>query len=406
MPSLLERLIQSQAGMFGPPEPVLPTIPDFSAQPPAPAAPPVAAVPQQMRGPGSFGGPFGRLFAGGDDPRLGQAQNDAIRKQALIDAGLGLLAGSSSPIGKPSLMQALGNAAMFANQGAEARRGQALAQESAMQNAALRASVFRGLDLGDPEDRVTAVSRLLSAGFEDAAKIVNDMPEAATGGKFTIVKDANGSPWAMMQEGRGELLNLDGSRMQSPIPPEKIAGRNIQRVTVDRGGRPMIEAWDMDAVEHVGTIGKAPPNTLTLDQAPTPSQVKARMQANNLRNEFNVIAENLDAVPGLFDPRAWLPNALRDEDRRQFDAAISTFNSLVGRALSGVAIRPDEREQVRGQLEIMPADKNQPEVIADKLRRLQDWIAFVDAGAGGVEELPPVVEIAGVGGGNFFRRPR
>lgn len=61
--------------------------------------------------------------------------------------------------------------------------------------------------------------------------------------------------------------------------------------------------------------------------------------------------------------------------------------------MSGVAIRPDEREQVRRQLEIMPADKNQPEVIADKLRRLQDWIDFVDAGAGGVEVLPEPVSV-------------
>lgn len=67
------------------------------AAPPAPPAPPGAPVAPGGTGSGQggflgqLGGAMGQVFGGADDPRLSPAQNEAARKQAMIQAGLATL---------------------------------------------------------------------------------------------------------------------------------------------------------------------------------------------------------------------------------------------------------------------------------------------------------------------------
>jgi hypothetical protein len=202
-----------------------------------------ASAPGAMRAPikpgearksrGPFGGAIGRLLAGADDPNLSRAENDEIRRQAFIDAGLGLLAGSSSTEAVPGFTSAVGSGILFANERAAAgrsteRQENELEKQKALAEKQLRfrSAVLSNVDLSNPHAMQQAMLMVAATGDAAGLKALVDI-------SGTI------QPSQFIQGQRGQILHanpMTGDFTVVQAPEDMPVDRDIRALGADETG--------------------------------------------------------------------------------------------------------------------------------------------------------------------------
>lgn len=204
----------------------------------APQANPLSGIlsgPQAPQtGPGTAGGVFGRLFGGADDPNLTPEQNDAARRQALIQAGIATILSQRGGI------EAAAEGLAFGQQAGAASRANALAadelrraDDEQQRTAALRSNLLSTVDATDRGALAQATLILASQGdFEGVGQLV-DLAESLPSDQF-------------IQGQRGQLLHFNPttrSITEIQSPEDLPANRQLSQqgdvtrlVDLDTGG--------------------------------------------------------------------------------------------------------------------------------------------------------------------------
>lgn len=189
----------------------------------APKAPPVqqlqhqtlpvaSQAPQNATG-GGVGGAMGSIFGGMDDPRLTPEQNAEARRQAMLQAGLAILASPESGL------RAIAEGGLFGQQaGAQAREVQyGRTQQERIQNA-----------LNDPEilALLTPGQRKLAAMLppEDVTKLIASVVMAGPGETKNI-----GDPGDWIQGPDGSIMQLGGAT------PDAMSDAAMKTALVENG---------------------------------------------------------------------------------------------------------------------------------------------------------------------------
>lgn len=117
-----------------------------------------------------------RLFGGAPNPMLEQAQQEEAQKQAMMIAGLQMLAGSSTQEGAraPGLMQILAGGALAGQQAGDVLQEQAYMQQQEMQKQQLREQIFNAVGSGEvtrPQLEQMLVALLRAQDYEGARSL-------------------------------------------------------------------------------------------------------------------------------------------------------------------------------------------------------------------------------------------
>lgn len=217
----------AQAGLLQ--GPIAPTVTVPAGAPAASAGPDTSAPASQ--GDGSF---LQKLIAGGNDPNLSPAENERIKRQALLVGGLSALAGlGARDAGIPGLARAVLTGQQYA---AGAKQEAEVAAKEANRER-LRAEILSQGDLSTQAGRVSTVRSLLAAGFGDeAGKIIDVM------GQFE-------APQVLESGDTFKLLSKDGEITDSGLPiPAAPNGTDFQQigdrlVLVDKQTGDEIKSW-------------------------------------------------------------------------------------------------------------------------------------------------------------------
>lgn len=250
MATLLDLLQAGRQGAFGPPTSGLAALVANNAaraQGAQSGSPGLSAPPQQpQQGQGGFGGFLSKLFAGPNDPNLSAEQNAAINKDALTQAGLGMLASSSGFDHTPTLGQAVAAGGSVGRGAAGFARDRALQELAAQQAAAdqdrlegFRADVLSQVDPGDRGMVNQAMTLLLANSDIEGVKSLVDISGAIP--ESQIVQQAGGGI-LHYNPNTEELTTL----REPPEPPKDTQLSTQGDVTrlVDKQTGDVIAEWD------------------------------------------------------------------------------------------------------------------------------------------------------------------
>lgn len=256
---------------------------------PVPVRQPVRLSTQRVPDPGASvpdvdteqgeGGFFHRLFGGGNDPNLSPEENERIRRQSLLMAGLRTLqAGGEGQTGLGQIATGILTGQQFAAR-AKAQAGEAaqLAEREEM-----RAGILASADLSSQTGRVAAVRSLLAAGFGDeAGRIIDvmgeyDAPQLLEAGEQYRVFDPND-------------LSITDTGVEIPAAPPDTAFQQVgdNLVLIDKVSGEEIKSWSnpdrLSSSELSGLASDALKNT------------------TSLRKEFQGLTDNAQKAIALAD---------------------------------------------------------------------------------------------------------
>lgn len=326
MASLLDFIIQNrmpQGGLLGqnqtPPE--ANPLAALSAAGPSPSAPPSGG------GGGINGDAISRLFAGGTDPSLSQEENDSIKRQAILMAGLGTLASDPSKGTAGRLAEGIATGQMVSEQAreraAEARERTAEARRKIMIGDALTGEE-PGIARADAE---RALQFAIASGDNDAAKNIIDvlgtLPED-TRHKPETVKLADGTVAIFDPNDR---LFYDASGQEITELPEDAADEDDRLQFTDNlvdpaTGEPVAGVINLDRGTFTHVDGVVPADSMETQDL-GPDQIETAEQATLMRKNF-------DVMKAYWEENQSIPSAI---DLKRFESDGTLFAASGGRDL-------------------------------------------------------------------------
>lgn len=382
--------------------------PDVAQQPTrlptTPAAPSGNAQAPAPQGEGSF---LQRLVAGGNDPALSPAENERIRKLALLQGGIATLAAGGQ--GQTGLAQIATGLATGQAAASQAKQQTIEAAERA-KKIEIRARI--GELFGSGEDGVKradaerALQFALASGDLDTAKAITDfvktLPEDSQPFKSETVTLADGTI-AVFDPNERAFFGADGKPIME-LPKDVADDKDkLQYVTgIDPAtGEPVSGVINLDRHTFTPVNGVVDPSALKSQQF-DPETIQIAERATKARNNFKVISSYLakrieenpkNPLRGIRFERArfeqtglLVPFAARNQlgtETQQFLQAQEAFMLELAHQLAGV--RGISQDNARGAIfrTFGFEEGDTVENIQNTLRELETGVRSLELQAGG-----------------------
>lgn len=396
-------MAQNQAQL---PSPDMVQAPEPLAPPISPSLPVPGMTPTGPAGAGAGGGGLGAVFAGQDDPNLSPEENAAIKRQAIINAGLVSLMSQAPGLGGVAEGALAGQRFAagerdFALQRAEQARAQLSEQEVQRRRDEVGRLLSDGATFESVDD---AIGEIIAVDPEMAKSLVSLRSQLETPDtdppKFSPVEDSQGNVIGSMNEQSGEFFGVGGERLDELPRAARVVTPNFDLVEgEDADGNPAFFRINVDSGTIAPVEGVRPPG-----KPPTAAQLQAASSARSVGAELAIVRETVDAARSLKVPI----NALTGTDRQRFDTAAGSLAAIALKLQSGATAT--EQEFGRVIAANIPRFGDAEETINEKLGRMDRMMKSFEAQAG-KEALNRVDAVLGSSGGganmisDFFADP-
>jgi hypothetical protein len=323
--------------------------------------PPILGDPreQQPEDPGQgFMDIVRQLFGGAPNPMLEAQEQERAQKQAMLLAGLQMLAGSSTQEGRaPGLAQILAQGAMTGQQAGMQLQEHAIAQQQQQERLQMREQIFAAVGSGEvsrPQMEQMLLG-LLRAGDHEGARSLSEYMKSLGGGSAgrpQIVSDVigeDGKPYKVMLDQAGNEIRrwpqfettargIDRSTSTTKVL-HKPSGK-VMDVTYDRGTNQYYPAG-----AGMGVAPLNPDDIAPYSGTPVELNLRAQFmlpQAENAVQMVDAFEGAPDRIARMTAAKGW--NEVTPEDQQLLQLAGQALGDTYLRITSGAAIKAEEVE--------------------------------------------------------------
>ncbi len=329
-------------------------------------------------------GPFGGIFAGGSDPRLGLEQNAEATRQAIIQAGLATIIGASQP-GASALASIAGGAGAGRAAGAGLRE-QAVQQQGQQEIAGLlsqggvdlpqmRQALIMAIGTGDMETAKTLTALITSTQAAQPRPVnlqTKDVFDPETG--VTSIRPFDPVS-GRLREAIGQVAptTIYESEFTEPSEDSPTGAFRIG-IRRDTGGR---EILGLAVPAGGGEGGEGEAARVNKGLANVARRAHGRLAANNgdLARRLAGVGVNLARFKGIVGAAANFFQS--DEGQVAGQVALQFLNPTV-RFLSGAQMT--EQETARYYRALMPRFGDREAAVQQKLQAQRELVDAMDRG--------------------------